>query len=108
MDSGVIDLSFGSALPAGVRNLGSLLRRDFTYGSVSTFRTEMRDQEGVLRHDGSETLTPEQIIRMDWLCENVDGEIPPFEKLLPMSRDTVRLLGVYKDSLPPEKEAPQL
>ena len=108
MDSGVIDLSFGSALPAGVRNLGSLLRRDFTYGSVSTFRTEMRDQEGVLRHDGSETLTPEQIIRMDWLCENVDGEIPPFEKLLPMSRDTVRLLGVYKDSLLPEKEAPQL
>ena len=47
-------------------------------------------------------------MQMDWLAENVDGEIPPFDKLLPMSRDTVRLLGVYREQLPPEKEAPQL
>ena len=69
---------------------------------------EMRDQTGQLRWDGRDSLSLEQIMKMDWLCDNVEGEIPPFEKLLPMSRETVRLLGVYRESLPPEKEAPQL
>ena len=108
MDSGVIDLGFGSALPAGVRGLGNILQRGFAAGSVRPFRIEMVDQAGQIRADGSDALSPEQIMKMDWLCDNVDGEIPPFEKILPMSRDTVRLLGVYRDSLPPEKEAPQL
>ena len=75
---------------------------------IRPFLMEMRDQEGTLRSDGSEPLTPEQVMKMDWLAENVDGEIPSFDKLLPMSRDTVRLLGVYREKLPPEKEAPQL
>ena len=108
MDSGVLDLSFGEALPAGVRGLGGILSRGFAAGAVRPFRVEMRDQAGNLRFDGSDSLSPEQIMKMDWLCDNVEGEIPPFEKILPMSRDTVRLLGVYRDSLPPEKEAPQL
>jgi hypothetical protein len=108
MDSGVIDLSYGAALPAGVRGLGEILRRGFASGTIRPFRLELRDQAGNLRSDGSEALSPEQIMKMDWLCDNVEGEIPAFEKLLPMSRDTVRLLGVYRESLPPEKEAPQL
>ena len=41
---------------------------------------------------------------MDWLCDNVEGSIPRFEELLPMSHSLVRLLGVYRDDLPPVKE----
>ena len=108
MDSGVIDVKLNDALPAAVRGMGNLLRRNFTTGSVSPFRMEMRDQSGALRTDGEIALTPEQIMRIDWLCDNVSGEIPAFDKLLPMSKETVRLLGVYKDSLPPVQEAPQL
>lgn len=108
MDSGVIDLHLGEALPPAVRALGTILKRDFAAGSVRPFRMEMYDQSGLLRWKGEESLSPEQIMKMDWLCDNVEGEIPGFDKILPMSRDTVRLLGVYADSLPPEKEAPQL
>ena len=35
------------------------------------------------------------------LCE---GGIPDFDQLLPMSRSIVRLQGVYRDQIPPEKE----
>ena len=41
---------------------------------------------------------------MDWLCDCVDGDIPPFDRLLPMSQAMVRLQGIYRDRLPPEKE----
>ena len=47
-------------------------------------------------------------MQMDWLCENVIGRIPGFDDLLPMSQNMVRLLGIYRDSIPPEKEQVQL
>ena len=45
---------------------------------------------------------------MDWLCAEVDGSIPRFGELRPFSQALVRTLGVYRDELPPEKEASQL
>ena len=60
-------------------------------------------QDGILRSDGTRLFSPEEILRMDWLCDAVDGEIPPFEKILPMSQNIVRLEGIYRDTLPPEK-----
>ena len=47
-------------------------------------------------------FSPEEILAMDWLCDNVDGSLPPFEQLRPESRDTVRALGLYRESIPPE------
>jgi len=41
---------------------------------------------------------------MDWLCENVVGEIPSFDQILPYSQSMVRELGIYRDTIAPEKE----
>ena len=41
---------------------------------------------------------------MDWLCGCVEGSVPAYEDLLPMARQIVRLQGVYRDAIPPEKE----
>ena len=50
------------------------------------------------------TFTPEQLIHMDWLVENVVGSIPSFEELQPQSQELVRELGIYRDRIPAEKE----
>ena len=47
-------------------------------------------------------------MRMDWLCDNVEGSIPAFDDLLPQSRALVRLIGLYRDAIPPETGAPAL
>ena len=47
-------------------------------------------------------------MRMDWLCDNVDGTIPGFEELLPGAREMVRLLGLYRDDITTVKEEKQL
>ena len=49
-------------------------------------------------------FTPDELLRMDWLCDNIDGTIPPFEEVLPFAQPMLRELGVYKDTIPPEKE----
>ena len=108
MDSGVIDVRLSDALPDGVRSLALLLKRGLTEGSVNPFRSRILDQKGVLRCTGEESLSPEALMRMDWLCDNVDGEIPGFEELLPGSREMVRLLGLYRDDLTTVKEEKQL
>jgi len=104
MDSGVIDMQFDPSLPDGVLRFGKFLRRSIINGTLDPFRFEIRDQNGILRTDGDRWLPPEEIMKMDWLCDNVDGTIPEFDELRPISRNLVRVLGVYRDRIAPEKE----
>ena len=104
LDSGVIDVQFDASLPDGVVRLGKLLRRSIINGSLDPFRFAIRDQEGTLRTDGERWMSPEEIMKMDWLCDNVIGKIPDFDRIRPISRRLVQVLGVYRDRLPPQKE----
>ena len=108
MDSGVIDVKLAEEIPDGVRSLALLLKRGLVDGKLEPFRTRIVDQNGVLRCDGETGLSPEEISKMDWLCENVDGEIPGFDELLPGAREMVRLLGLYRGELTTVKEEKQL
>ena len=104
LGTGVIDVKLSDRLPEGVARLVEILKKGVANGTVSPFATILKDQKGVLRNDGSRNLTPEEILHMDWLCQGVEGAIPQFDELLPMSQNLVRLLGIYRDEIPPEKE----
>ena len=104
MDTGVIEVKLSDRLPEGVRALAKILLREMRRGSIDPFFRKIVDQEGNVRNDGSRTFTPDQILRIDWLCQNVDGEIPSFERILPIAQPTVRELGVYRDQIPEQKE----
>ena len=108
MASGVVDVKLSESLPAGLTSLATILRQGILDGTVDPFCAEIRDQSGLLRCDGKTALSPEEIMRMDWLCDNVDGSIPGFDELLPRSQGLVRLLGLYRESLAPQKQEKQL
>jgi len=104
--SGAIDVILGSALPDGVSAMASILCAGLVKGNLYVFHRPIRDQEGTVRNDGNRWFSPEMILSMDWLCEYVDGTIPGWDQLLPQARSVVRLQGVYRDRIPPEKEGP--
>lgn len=104
MDSGVIDVTLSDKLPAGLLQLADILRRGLRDGSIDPFRRRLVAQDGTVINDGSRTLTTEELLHMDWLCENVEGSIPEFDSLLPYSQAMVRELGIYRDTIPMEKE----
>jgi len=106
MDSGVIDIELSDKLPDGVRAMAELLRESLISGRLDPFARRIVDQNGIVRNDGTQMLTPKERLHMDWLCSNVAGEIPAFESILPMSRAMVRELGLYRDTLPAEDEVP--
>ena len=104
MDSGVIDVALTDQLPHGLTLLADILRRGLRDGSIDPFRRRLVAQDGRVINPGDRSLTPEELLHMDWLCENVEGSIPQFDTILPYSQAMVRELGIYRDQIPMEKE----
>ena len=104
MDSGVIDVKLSDRLPAGVATMAALLRRAMCEGKLDPFARRILAQDGTVKNDGTRVFTPGELLKLDWLCENVVGSIPAFEELLPMAQPMVRELGIYRDQLPAIKE----
>ena len=98
--SGVIDVTLTDKLPAGIRYLADMIRGGLLQGTIDPFLRLILDQNGVQRCDGTQPLTPDELMKMDWLCDNVIGHIPTLEEVIPESRATVNLLGVFEEDLP--------
>ncbi len=98
--SGVIDVALAPQLPEGLRFLAEMLRGGLRSGQLDPFKRRIVSQDGVVRSDGSQAFSPEELLRMDWLCENVVGHIPTLEEVIPESRAMVQLLGVFQEDMP--------
>ena len=108
LKSGVIGITYADKLPEGIKTLSNTLKQSIIDDRLDPFRRLMSDQAGIVRSDGEHQLTPEEILEMDWLSDTVEGEIPPFDAVLPMAQGILRLIGVYRDSIPPVKNGPIL
>lgn len=97
LSAGAVDVRVGNKVPAETARLVSLLRRCIVDGSLSPFDGPVYDQAGEPRIAEGEILTPHQILMMDWLVENVDGEIPKIERLTPTAQELVKIQGVLKE-----------
>ena len=104
MESGVIGVETTKALPAGVEMLAQILKRDMENGTIDPFCRRIVSQGGIERNDGNVYFSSDKLLQMDWLCENVDGCIPAYEELSAKAQNIVRLQGIYRDMIPPEKE----
>ena len=108
LSSGVVSIQYSELLPPGVESLAKVLESGIVSGFVRPFQTKITDQNGVLRNDGTEDFSSAALMDMDWLCSNVEGRIPTYEELIPDARDTVRLIGLHREQITPEKENEQL
>ena len=108
MDSGVIDVEVSEQVPESVRAMARLLERDMKSGTLDPFRRRLTAQDGTVKNDGSHGFEPKELLRMDWLCDNVEGRIPEFDELLSASQALVRELGIHRESIPQERSAGKL
>ena len=101
LKAGAVDVRLGPKVPAETVRLVRFLKESIADGSFRPFDGPIYDQAGQLRIAEGEILTPHQILMMDWLVENVDGEIPKREQLTPPAQELVKIQGVLKE----DKEA---
>lgn len=94
MSAGVIDLIFSQYVPMGVQRLAEHIVYDIRVGDVEPFFGEIYSQDGVLRNYAEEAMSPEDIMKMDYLVDNVIGDIPSLDLLSEKAKPIVVLKGV--------------
>ena len=94
MSAGVIDLVYSKHVPAGIRRLAEHMAYDIRVGDVYPFFGEIYAQDGTLKNQAGEAMSPEDIMRMDYLVENIEGDIPGIDLLNEQAKPVVELKGV--------------
>ena len=80
-DTAGIDVVYTQALPDGTKHLVELLKRAIIDGTLLPFAGVIHDQDGDIIVPEGSVLGTEEIITMDWLVENVVGNIPGIEEV---------------------------
>ena len=101
--NGVVGLELTDNIPEGTKTLANVLIEGIRHGTVDPFMRKVVSQDGVIRNVGNNVFTSEEILHMDWLCDNIIGTIPDFASLSAKAQEITRLQGIYRDRIPPEK-----
>ena len=96
MISGAADIELADDMPAYTRQLILTMKRDIIDGRFNPFNGRLVSREGVIREEHDPALTSMDIIMMDWLNENVEGEIPKMDALDDDVRAVIKYNGVDK------------
>ena len=92
-------------MPVGTRKFAEFLQDQMKNRKFDLFQRMIVDQNGVIRNDGTKTFTSNEILQMDWMCENVIGSFPDFESLTDKGQGICRLQGLFRDQISPQKAA---
>lgn len=104
MDSGAIDVFYSHKLDSGTRRMADLLRTELRAGRLLPFSESIHSQDGASRCSTGKSLTPAEIVSMDWLCDNVEGIIPTLDDMRPEARAFVEKQGIHNIKAPDTSE----
>lgn len=94
MSANAIDLAVTRKMDAPIRRLVEAMHESIRDDDFRPFEGVLVDQDGVERCGEGESLSPAEILTMDYLLENVVGEIPTLDLLRPEAKSLVQLQGV--------------
>ncbi len=94
MSADVIELIYSNKLPTEVVRLVESFESMICKDEFEPFSGILKDQNGIVRNDGNHELTPEEIIKMDWLLDNVIGNIPDISELEENAQLIVKEQGI--------------
>ena len=96
MSEGVIDVICSKYLPLGTKRLVELLKGTISSEMFNPFSGILYSQSGIVLNKPDGSLSSEEIMTMDWLAENVIGEIPSKEELNEQATPVINQQGVKK------------
>lgn len=97
MSAGVIDLICSDKIPVETQRIVALFKNMIVEGKFKPFADELYDQNRKLRNKKGCALSPDDIITMDWLLDNVVGVIPDLDDLEESARAIVMNQGVMQE-----------
>ena len=94
MSAGIVDVICSKHLPSGTKKLISMMSELIREGAVTPFSGKLTSQNGIVRNEDDGAMLHEDILKMDWLAENVVGMLPGDDDLVDDAKNVVALQGV--------------
>lgn len=94
MSSEIIDVICSQHLPIGTARLIELLKTNICEHNLNPFTGILYSQDGIIQDSVGKEMYPEEIVKMNWLAENVIGSIPKLDDLINKARAVVEKQGV--------------
>lgn len=108
ISAGVADVVYSDALETSSKHFCNLLKDSIIHNLCTPFRTPFLTQSGEIIGEGEPSLMLKDIVTMDYLVENVIGEMPQYEELSPMGKATVdTAAGIENSQSTTETAAPK-
>lgn len=93
ISSNIIDMILSKNLPEGITTLTQMVEREIHEERFNPFQGEIKRQDGSVIGCKDGKLSPEEVITMNWLADNVVGEVPEKEN---MTEEALALLSVQE------------
>ncbi len=97
LSAGVVDLIMSNRVPEGTKRIVSIIKEQMINNEFYPFSGVINSQNGENKNQEEGSISPEDIIKMNWLVSNVEGEIPAFDELKDEAKDIVSLKGVTNE-----------
>ncbi len=97
MSAGVIDIIWSPCISSGTRQLLNILRHAICSCEFHPFSGILHSQTGIVHAEEDSSLSPKDIITMNWLADNIIGRIPSLDELREDAHTVVKLEGTNKE-----------
>lgn len=94
MSSGAVDVIYSRNLGPGSVRLLRTLREGIRSMAINPFTGPIYDQNGECRCQDGQTLSPEELVVIDWLASNIEGNIPDVSELNEEATELVKVQGI--------------
>jgi hypothetical protein len=71
-----------------------LLKQSISSGQFNPFSGALYSQTGMVQDEGAGSLSPEEVMGMDWLEESIIGRIPMMEELTEQAKPVILQQGL--------------
>lgn len=98
LSAGVVDLICSKNVPDGTARIVEAVKQLMIKKDFSPFAGEIKSKDGTIKHSDKKSMEPSDIVNMNWLIENVIGEIPEMDDLKEEAKSIVELKGVIDEN----------
>jgi hypothetical protein len=94
LSAGVVDIICSKNVPTSTMNLVNMVKNQMKRNTLSPFMGRIVSQNDEIKHNTDDAMSPGEIVKMNWLVENVVGDIPEIDKLKDAAKSLVNVMGV--------------
>ncbi len=98
ISGGIIDLIPSRHLPTGLLSLVNIIHDLFCNDNMHPFRGKIRSQDGTIYGEEDGFFSPEAVITMNWLCDNIVGSIPSIDEMNERAKEIVSIAGTLPET----------